>query len=250
MPIRYIPYPQQEEMEIIAKWGEISGVLSNQSDISNALAEKSDLEHTHDMAYEAKNPEILEHIESNMNPHNVSKNDVGLSELDNLKQLNRLAGDFISFSSKAEADSEDALLIEDSSDSFRKKYIRASALLPKVQARTFSRMCHFTYRDTIHLQMGDRITLSDVFPCLPGEQSHSIKSIYYSLKQGDSLYADLFINDELLYEDLYILRGKGEINVPEQQLNPGDSISIDLKDNHLPARYLTLGVLIEYEVLL
>jgi hypothetical protein len=52
MPIRNIPYPQSEEVEINSKWGDITGVITSQSDLANALDTKADVEHHHDMVYE------------------------------------------------------------------------------------------------------------------------------------------------------------------------------------------------------
>lgn len=121
MPIKYIPFQQAEEIELIAKWGDITGVLTNQSDLANALASKSDFSHNHEMEYETKNPAIGAHLDDSGNPHNISKYDINLSNVDNLKQLNRMPGDFRSFTSKSVINENDILLIEDSEDNDSKK---------------------------------------------------------------------------------------------------------------------------------
>ncbi len=248
MPIRYIPYPQSEEVEIISKWGEITGVLSSQSDLADALDSKADVEHHHDMVYEYKNPNLTLHLTDTNNLHNVTKEQIGLTNVDNLRQLNRLSGDFITFESKPEIEPEDVLLIEDSSDSYSKKYVPAQALMPSEKKVRLQRICHFTYDGVINLQSGERLRLPDIFPCLPNDISPKIVSIYYSLKEGNSLYCDLLLNDSMLYEDLHILRGRGEISVTEMPLNSGDTLSLLIKDNELPAHYLTLGIVIDYGV--
>ena len=56
MPINFIPTPQTEEVQVTSKWGDITGVLENQSDLVNSLSNKSNLNHNHDLEYEQKNP--------------------------------------------------------------------------------------------------------------------------------------------------------------------------------------------------
>ncbi len=250
MPIRFIPSPQTEEVEIVSKWGDISGVLSNQSDLSNALSDKSDIHHSHELDYEPKNPELTAHLLNNDNPHNLNKDSIGLSNVDNLKQLNREPSDFNAFQQKSTIHSEDIVLIEDSEDGYAKKIVKMNELMPSNIILTLHKICDFSYLNSINLQSGEKIKLGSQFPCLPGEASVRIKAILFSLEEGDTLFCDILLNNDIIYEDLQILRGKGEIQLSKKELNIGDVLSVNIKDNHLPAKLLSIGVLIEYEVLI
>jgi uncharacterized lipoprotein YehR (DUF1307 family) len=58
------------------------------------------------------------------NPHSVDKTDVGLGSVTNDSQLKRSASDFFTFTEKTTPESNDLLLIEDSSASYVKKRLR------------------------------------------------------------------------------------------------------------------------------
>lgn len=101
MPIKYFPPPTSGE----SKWGDITGTLSEQTDLQNEL--------------DGKAP--ASHVDDTNNPHQVTKTQVGLSNVTNDAQLKRSAGDFDSFTQKTTPDDNDILLIEDSADSNNKK---------------------------------------------------------------------------------------------------------------------------------
>ncbi len=249
MPIRYIPYPQSEEVDIIARWGEISGILDSQSDLAEALSGKSDIDHTHDLEYEPKNAELTAHLSSVTNPHNISKETVGLSNVDNLSQLSRVAADFTNFDLKSQVEAEDIILIEDSQNGFAKKYIKAQSLIHEPQEIRLNRLLHFTFDEEINLLPGETIRLSNKFAILPNDISPLIKSVFYSLQQGESVVFDLLLNNSILYNNLSISEGKGEISIGEMPLDLGDTISIILTQSGVPAKYLTVAVMIEYGVM-
>ncbi len=249
MPIRYIPYPQTEEVEIIARWGEISGVLDSQSDLAAALSGKSDIDHSHDTEYEPKNAELTAHLSSVTNPHNISKSTVDLGNLDNLRQLSRVAADFTTFDLKSQVEAEDIILIEDSQNGFAKKYIKAQNLIHEPQEIRLRRLVHFTYDEEINLLPGETIRLSDKFPSMPNDISPRIKSVFYSLLDGGSVVFDLLLNNSILYNNLSISEGKGEISIGEMPLDLGDTLSLLIKQSGVPAKYLTVAVMIEYGVM-
>ncbi len=250
MPLRYVPSPQSEEVEIVSKWGDITGVLANQSDLSNALSDKSDINHSHELDYEAKNPELTNHLLDYENPHNLDKASIGLSNVENLKQLNREPGDFNNFQQKTSLHSEDIVLIEDSEEGYMKKFLKLNELMSGNNILKLHKICDFSYLNSINLQSGEKIKLASQFPCLPGEASVRIQAILYSLEEGDTLFCDILLNNDIIYEDLQILRGNGDIQLTEKEIKLGDVLSVIIKDNHLPAKILSIGILLEYEVLI
>ncbi len=73
--------------------------------------------------------ELRTHLDDILtNPHDVTKTQVGLSNVTNDSQLKRSAGDLNSFPSKANPDLLDVVIIEDSADSFNKKKIDLSEI--------------------------------------------------------------------------------------------------------------------------
>jgi hypothetical protein len=68
------------------------------------------------------------HLASTTNPHSVTKTQVGLANVTNDAQLKRGNADFTSFSQKTSPSGSDVIVIEDSADSFSKKYILFSDL--------------------------------------------------------------------------------------------------------------------------
>ncbi|MBI5325030.1 MAG: hypothetical protein HZB41_07145 [Ignavibacteriae bacterium] len=108
MPIRFFPLPGSGE----AKWGDITGTLSDQADLQNEL--------------DGKAPSS--HIDDTNNPHQVTKTQVGLSNVSNDSQLKRSASDFDSFSQKTIPADNDILLIEDSADSNNKKKVSVGSI--------------------------------------------------------------------------------------------------------------------------
>ena len=78
-------------------------------------------------------PQIDSHISSTLNPHSVTKTQVGLGNVTDDAQLKRAAADFTTFTTKAIPVGADVLLIEDSADSSNKKKIAISTLGPSLQ---------------------------------------------------------------------------------------------------------------------
>jgi hypothetical protein len=72
---------------------------------------------------------IKTHVESEANPHSVTKTQIGLGDVTNDAQLKREAGDINTFTEKAEPHEDDVVLIEDSEDSFAKKKVKVEAFL-------------------------------------------------------------------------------------------------------------------------
>jgi hypothetical protein len=101
MPINLFPIVNGSE----TKWGDISGTLSDQSDLQDE--------------FDGKAP--VSHVSDSGNPHNVTKTQVGLSNVTNDAQLKRSAGDINSFQEKTSPDNNDIVLIEDSADGNNKK---------------------------------------------------------------------------------------------------------------------------------
>ena len=78
------------------EWGEISGTLSNQTDLQDALELKANANevYTKDEADELLNKkasasELASHIQDDSNPHNVTKAQVGLGNVDNTSDLDK-----------------------------------------------------------------------------------------------------------------------------------------------------------------
>jgi hypothetical protein len=64
-------------------WGAITGTLSSQTDLQNALNAKSDSGHNHDTAYEAKNSNIQAHVSAAHAPSDAQKNsDITKAEIE------------------------------------------------------------------------------------------------------------------------------------------------------------------------
>lgn len=124
-----MPYLQLNNQT--TEWGKIRGEISNQKDLQNVFAEFAPKQHSHP-EYSPISSELLEaideHLESIANPHQVSRGQVGLSNLTNDAQLRRRASDFMEFDEKPIVSDNDILLIEDSVDNHNKKKIKASAL--------------------------------------------------------------------------------------------------------------------------
>lgn len=64
-------------------WGSITGDLEDQTDLQNALDEKSNTSHNHSDTYEPANSNIQSHISNTSNPHSVTKAQVGLENVPN-----------------------------------------------------------------------------------------------------------------------------------------------------------------------
>ena len=124
-----MPYLQLNNQT--AEWGKIRGKISNQKDLQNVFAEYASKQHSHP-EYSPISSELIEaieeHLESIANPHQVSRGQVGLSNLTNDAQLRRRASDYMEFDEKSIISDNDILLIEDSADNHNKKKIKASAL--------------------------------------------------------------------------------------------------------------------------
>ena len=108
MPIKHFPPPSSGE----AQWGDITGTLADQTDLQNELDSKSPASHVDDIN----------------NPHQVTKTQVGLTNVTNDAQLKRTAGDFDSFQQKTTTADNDILLIEDSADSGNKKKVTIASV--------------------------------------------------------------------------------------------------------------------------
>ncbi len=124
-----MPYLQLNNQT--AEWGKIRGEISNQKDLQNKFAEYAPKQHSHPEYSPISSEfieEIEEHLQSIANPHQVSRGQVGLSNLTNDAQLRRRASDFMEFDEKSIVNDNDILLIEDSADNHNKKKIKASAL--------------------------------------------------------------------------------------------------------------------------
>ncbi|OGU95198.1 MAG: hypothetical protein A2475_15505 [Ignavibacteria bacterium RIFOXYC2_FULL_35_21] len=108
MPIRFFPLPGSGE----AKWGDITGDIADQADLQNEL--------------DGKAP--ASHVDDTNNPHQVTKTQVGLSDVTNDAQLKRSAGDIGTFQQKTTPADNDILLIEDSADDGNKKKVTISSV--------------------------------------------------------------------------------------------------------------------------
>jgi hypothetical protein len=78
MPVNFIP-----SIALCAKWGNIDGDIESQSDLNNKFSQKADTAHNHNSQYEPKNSNIQNHINSTSNPHNVTKAQIGLANVEN-----------------------------------------------------------------------------------------------------------------------------------------------------------------------
>lgn len=65
------------------------------------------------------------------------KSDLGLGQITNDAQLKRSGADFGEFSNKTTPENADRILIEDSTDSFEKKYISINSILSLVGSTEF-----------------------------------------------------------------------------------------------------------------
>ena len=81
-----------QKLETLTKWGDVFGEMSDQSDLTHALNDKSDINHNHINLYEPKNINIQQHISSIANPHSVTKEQIGLGNLTNDTQIAKSLG--------------------------------------------------------------------------------------------------------------------------------------------------------------
>lgn len=104
-------------------WGNISGTLSNQTDLEDALNGKQDALGFTPVPNTTK-------VNSHSLTANVtlSNSDIGLGNVSNDSQLKRSAKDFSSFTQKATPVAGDVLLLEDSTDSGAKKFCTIGSL--------------------------------------------------------------------------------------------------------------------------
>ena len=82
------------------------------------------------------------------NPHSVTKDDVGLTNVDNESQLYRSSADFDTFPQKTTVSGGDIVLIEDVSDSWSKKKVEIDDLITAASGVTNE--SHRTLRHLIH----------------------------------------------------------------------------------------------------
>lgn len=87
MPVKYLL--PAESIVVSSKWGHIEGNILNQIDLISKLDNKADITHNHSDEYEPKNANIQSHISSQDNPHNVTKEQIGLSEVINAEQVKK-----------------------------------------------------------------------------------------------------------------------------------------------------------------
>ncbi len=165
MPINLFPIVNGSD----TKWGDISGTLSDQSDLQDEL--------------DAKAP--MSHVSDNENPHNVDKMQVGLGNVTNDSQLKRSAGDINSFQEKTSPDNNDIVLIEDSSDGNNKKKVTIDDLFLRMWVDldgTFLNSSSFTFSGT----NADRKMLEgSLFTCT--NSSGTVRRVgYISSTSGDA----------------------------------------------------------------
>ncbi len=126
-----IHHTHQEYNNIAPKWGEIIGTINQQNDLITLLSDFSAKNHTHP-EYLQINSEVINyfnsHLNNTSNPHLITKEQIGLSNVNDIAQLSRGNNDFYSFDSKATLSDNDILLIEDSEDSNKKKKITMADL--------------------------------------------------------------------------------------------------------------------------
>jgi hypothetical protein len=70
-------------------WGDLTGLISDQTDLQAELDGKSDVGHDHSGVYEPANANIQSHISNTSNPHSVTKTQVGLGNVDNTSDANK-----------------------------------------------------------------------------------------------------------------------------------------------------------------
>jgi hypothetical protein len=149
MPISFLPGIANN-----INWGDIEGIITDQSDLINELNSKAASDHNHDNSYSP-----LSHLSDINNPHNVSKAQVGLSNVTNDAQIKRSAGDFSSFTEKSSPHDNDIIIIEDSEDSYNKKKIKI-ANIPASSGG--SSIVEIKYKSADELHSGN----------IPSEDSH------------------------------------------------------------------------------
>lgn len=99
-----------------------------ESEVDTLLTGKADSSHNHAGVYEPANANIQSHIANTANPHNVTKAQVGLTNVTDHAQLKRDANDINSLTRKSGIVDGDVFILEDSDDSFSKKHARAADL--------------------------------------------------------------------------------------------------------------------------
>jgi len=87
MPVKYLL--PTETVVVASKWGKIEGEINDQEDLSTELSNKADVSHNHDNYYEPKDENIQLHLASEDNPHNVTKQQIGLGNLLNEEQVKK-----------------------------------------------------------------------------------------------------------------------------------------------------------------
>ncbi|MFA6571085.1 MAG: hypothetical protein WCT77_07595 [Bacteroidota bacterium] len=137
MPVTFFPLLTGK-----AKWGEIEGTISNQSDLQDVLEDKAPVSHCTD---------------SN-NPHSVTKEQVGLGNVTNDAALKRSGGDINSFTLKDTPANSDVLLIEDSADSFAKKKITVESLAGE---GTSDNKVKISSDDSVADYLNNKVTVSE-----------------------------------------------------------------------------------------
>lgn len=61
----------------VLEWGNITGNLSDQTDLQNILNSKASINHNHSGTYEPANSNIQTHVSSTSNPHNTTASQIG-----------------------------------------------------------------------------------------------------------------------------------------------------------------------------
>lgn len=103
---------------IIVEIGDSSGVSTGRIKIGDGVTMFSNLSWIG-----APSADVLAHLIDHTNPHEVTKQQVGLSNVTNDAQLKRSPADFNIFDIKSSLSSDDVLLIEDSNDGMAKKRV-------------------------------------------------------------------------------------------------------------------------------
>lgn len=87
MPVKYLL--PAETIVLASKWGNIEGEINDQQDLSIELNKKADVSHNHNSDYEPKDENIQLHLSSQDNPHNVTKQQIGLGNVLNGEQVKK-----------------------------------------------------------------------------------------------------------------------------------------------------------------
>ncbi len=87
MPVKYLL--PAETIVLASKWGKIEGEIQDQTDLVSELNNKAGVSHNHNDDYEPKDQRIQLHLGSVDNPHNVSKQQIGLGNVLNEEQVKK-----------------------------------------------------------------------------------------------------------------------------------------------------------------